>query len=95
MKFIKKPCGNKNVWDCELSNNEFLRITTNLSGQYVLYHCYGVAPNGITPLRSEIKARTDKLNDCKAKAQELYAQPVKAMAAAVRDYSHVRLPYAD
>lgn len=96
MKFTKKQCGNKNVWDSEREGNEFLRITQNVNGQYVLHHCYGLAENGITPLRTEIKARTNKLNDCKKRARELYEKPVQAVPRAVTaDYSHVRLPYAD
>lgn len=96
MKFVKKYCGNKSVWDCEREGNEFLRITQNVNGQYVLHHCYGLAANGITPLRTEIKARTNKLNDCKKRARELYEKPVQVTPRIITaDYSHVRLPYAD
>ena len=93
MKFKKKNYG-KVVYDQLLNKDEFLRITTNLSGQYVLYHCYGLAENGITPLRSERICAKNTLRECKAKARERYAkQPVKMPVAA--DYSHVRLPYKD
>lgn len=93
MKFVKKYCGNKSVWDSEREGNEFLRITQNVNGQYVLHHCYGLAANGITPLRTEIKARTDKLYDCKRMARDIY-EP-KAVKQQVADYSHVRMPYKD
>lgn len=97
MKFIKKRCPNgKPVWDARMSDNEFLRITTNLSGQYGLFHCYGLAENGITPLRSDIIARSDTLSGCKRIAAETYEpKEDKPQLTTVPDYSHVRLPYKD
>lgn len=93
MKFAKKACGDKSVWDAPLNDNEFLRITTNNSGQYGLYHCYGLAENSITPLRSDRIATANTLNACKKKAKELYeAKPAKPR---VIDYSLIRMPYKD
>lgn len=97
MKFTKKICGNdKAVWDAERGGSEFLRITQNLSKQYVLHHCYGLAANGITPLRSDLIARADTLNACKRVAQRIYEpQEDKPKLITVPDYSHVRMPYKD
>ncbi|MDE6397739.1 MAG: hypothetical protein K2L51_00295 [Clostridiales bacterium] len=99
MKFTKKICGNgKAVWDAPRKEGEFLRITQNLSGQYVLYHCYGLDGNGITPLRSDIVARADTLRDCKKAAQEKYEpKEIKTLTTTktTPDYSHVRMPYKD
>lgn len=98
MKFTKKICGNKAVWDAQRNGTEFLRITQNLSGQYNLFHCYGLAENGITPLRSDLIARAEKLNDCKRVANDIYEpREVKSMTAPkiATDYSHIRLPYKD
>lgn len=93
--FKKKLCP-KIVYDALLSGNEFLRITTNLNGEYVLFHCYGLAENGITPLRSDRVCSATTLRECKDKAQELYAQkPVVKQERPEPDYSHVRLPYKD
>lgn len=96
MKFSKKACGSKYVWDAQRDGDEFLRITQNLSGQYGLFHCYGLAENGITPLRSDLIARADTLNACKRVAQEIYApKEDKPRLITVSDYSHVRMPYKD
>lgn len=97
MKFVRKELGaGRAVWDCELGNGEFLRIAINLSGQYTLFKCYGLAENGITPLRSNELARGAKLNECKAKAQELFEPKVKKKAPRMwKDYSHIRMPYKD
>lgn len=96
MKFKKTACGSKYVWDTPRDGDEFLRITKNLSGQYVLYHCYGLAGNGITPLRSDLIARADTLNACKRVAQRIYEpQEDKPKLITVPDYSHVRMPYKD
>lgn len=97
MKFTKKICGNgKSVWDAPKNGDEFLRITTNLSGQYNLLHCYGLAGNGITPLRSDLIARADTLRDCKRVAQEIYEpKEDKPTLKTAPDYSHVRMPYKD
>lgn len=95
MKFKKKFCP-KVVYDELLGNDEFLRITTNLNGDYVLYHCYGLAENGITPLRSERICAAGTLRECKARAQELYApNPTLPQTPVYADYSHIRLPYKD
>lgn len=97
MKFSRNVCPNgKPVWDSERTEQEFLRITMNLNGQYVLYHCYGRERNGITPLRSELIARMNTLNECKKRAREIYdPQESKKEYITARDYSHVRLPYKD
>lgn len=95
MKFKKKRCP-KIVYDEIIGKDEFLRITTNLNGDYVLYHCYGLAENGITPLRSDKVATTRTLAEAKAKAQELYVpKPAPIQTPVYADYSHVRLPYKD
>lgn len=96
MKFTKKACGDKSVWDAPLNGNEFLRITTNNSGQYGLYHCYGLAENGITPLRSDRIATANTLRDCKKAAKEISEpKPPAQMKVVVPDYSHIRIPYKD
>lgn len=99
MKFTKKICGNgKSVWDAPREGNEFIRITTNLSGQYGLFHCYGLAENGITPLRSDLIARSDTLNGCKRVANGIYdpkAERRLLTKKAAPDYSHIRMPYKD
>lgn len=96
MKWQRKQIGNRVIWDAELKDKEFLRIVINNRGQYVLHHCHGLEENGITPRTADIVARTNKLNDCKKRARELYEKHVQAVPRAVTaDYSHVRLPYAD
>lgn len=95
MKFKRKKYS-KAVYDELLDKDEFLRITTNLNGEYVLYHCYGLDENGITPLRSDKIVTTRTLAEAKAKAQELYApKPEPTQTPIYADYSHVRLPYKD
>lgn len=93
--FKKKLCP-KVVYDELLDNNEFLRITTNLNGEYVLLHCYGLAENGVTPLRSAEICKTRTLRECKERAQIfLTPAPSPAKKTLDNDYSHVRLPYKD
>lgn len=93
--FKKKHCP-KVVYDELIGKDEFLRITTNMNGDYVLLHCYGLAENGVTPLRSERICVTRTLAEAKAKGREIIKPPVpKPSPIPQADYSHIRLPYKD
>ena len=93
MKFTRKVYGNSRFWDAPREGEEFLRINVNLSGQYILYRCYGLAENGITPLRSDRIASATTLHACKQKAAALFE--VKSIVCPTSDLSHIRLPYKD
>ena len=96
MKFTAKVHNARRVYDTQLENNNFLRISVNRNGEYILYTCCGLDANGFTPLRSKELARARTLAECKRKARDMFEPKAESVKRPIyRDYSHVRMPYKD
>ena len=97
MKFTKREDNGTIFWDSpSIGDNQYLRIKIHFCGGYALYHCTGLAENGVTPLKMDHLAKRRTFTECKKKAEELYEKPKQAVVAnRVGNYSDVRLPYKD